>query len=61
MNTQSVYCTNEDQIERKVEVAMNSLDRALMAGNLTQQQYNDAVAVVSRWADGQYAYLKARS
>jgi hypothetical protein len=32
----------QEQIERKLERAMDRLDRRLMAGNLSQEQYDNA-------------------
>lgn len=44
----------EDQIERAVERNMDGYDRALMAGRLTQAEYDAKVKALSAWADQQY-------
>jgi len=44
----------EDQIERRVERMMDHLDRVFLNGDLSQVEYDKAVAELSRWADCQY-------
>jgi hypothetical protein len=44
----------EDQIERKVETLFNRLDACLMAGKVTQEQYDRDAKVISEWAARQY-------
>ena len=41
----------EEQIERSVERKFDSLDRRLMAGTLTQEEYNREAERIRRWAD----------
>jgi hypothetical protein len=49
----------EDQIEAKVESEINRLDRQLMDGKITQEEYDDAVYILDRWADQQYKHVSA--
>lgn len=49
----------EDQIEAKVESEMNRLDRRLTRGLITQEEYDDAVYLLDRWADQQYKHVSA--
>lgn len=44
----------EEQIERKVERAMNALDARLMSGSLTQADYDHEVMILDKWAQQQY-------
>jgi hypothetical protein len=44
----------EDQIERRVEQTMNSLDRRLVANALTQAEYDREVKVLDRWPSQQF-------
>jgi hypothetical protein len=44
----------EDQIERRVERAMDALDARLMAGSLTQAEYDHEVMILDKWASQQY-------
>lgn len=44
----------EDQIERRVESRMNSLDRQLMSGSLSQKDYEREVKALDQWAADQY-------
>ena len=47
----------EDQIEAKVESEMDRLDRKLMNGKITQDEYDDAVYTLDKWADQQYKHV----
>lgn len=49
----------EAQIEAKVESEMNKLDRQLTSGKITQEEYDDFVYRLDRWADNQYKYVSA--
>ena len=42
--------TNE-QIERLVETRTNAADNALMAGRMTQAEYDFHMRALNRWAD----------
>lgn len=44
----------EDQIERRVSLAIDKLDRRLMRNELTQEQYDHEVGIVDSWANQQY-------
>lgn len=44
----------EEQIERRVESRMDSLDARLMSGRLSQAEYDAETRKLSRWADEQY-------
>lgn len=50
----------EDQIELKVEKEMDKLDRKLMDGRITQDQYDLEVDALERWSDQQYRYLERK-
>lgn len=41
---------NEDQIERWVERQMNALDRQLLSGSITQEEYEEEVLQLEKWA-----------
>lgn len=41
---------NEDQIERWVERHMNALDRQLLSGSITQEEYEEEVLQLEKWA-----------
>lgn len=41
---------NEEQIERRVEFKMDKLDRAFMAGSMSQAEYDDAITELDKWA-----------
>jgi hypothetical protein len=43
----------EDQIERRVETRMNTLDRQFMSGELSQTEYDLAVKELDQWAKDQ--------
>lgn len=51
----------EEQIEREVEWSFNRLDRQLMAGKLTQAEYDHEANVISQWADREYQTVRRRS
>jgi hypothetical protein len=44
----------EDQIERIVERETDRLDKALMKGVLTQEEYDREIIVLDKWASQQY-------
>lgn len=44
----------EDQIERRVERIMDSLDARLMSGCLSQSDYDQEVKRLRAWAERQY-------
>jgi hypothetical protein len=44
----------EQQIENRVEGAMNNLDRVFMAGKVTQSEYDARVRELNAWAERQY-------
>lgn len=48
---------SEDQIEQMVESKINILDRQLLAGKLTQSQYDQEIEKVDKWAERQYNKL----
>jgi hypothetical protein len=49
---------SEEQIERKVERAIDRLDAALMSGKLTQAEYDVRVKSVNEWADDSMEQLE---
>ena len=44
----------ENQIERQVARLFDVLDRGLMAGRLTQAEYDHEADVITAWADQEY-------
>lgn len=40
----------EEQVERFVEIETNALDRAYMAGGMTDQEYDEAIKALDAWA-----------
>jgi hypothetical protein len=48
----------EDQIERKVELAIDRLDRHLLSNQITQEQYDRDMVSIDKWADQQYQHSK---
>ncbi len=43
----------EEQIELNVEHQFNRLDKKLMAGKLTQEQYDHEAKLIHEWAEAQ--------
>jgi hypothetical protein len=43
---------DEERLERRVEVMMDSLDRRLMSHTITQEDYDAAVRWIDHWATG---------
>ena len=48
----------ETEIEIAVERAIDRLDRAFMAGKLTQSEYDREVSIVDKWAMQQYRSIE---
>ncbi len=48
----------EDQIERKVERAIDVLDRLFLAGKVSQEAYDAEIVAWDKWADQQYRHAK---
>ena len=44
----------EDQIERHVERRTDTLDARLMAGSLTQAEYDAEQRALNQWAEAEY-------
>lgn len=44
----------EEQIERAVERKFDVIDRRLMAGELSQEDYDFCAFAITEWARGQY-------
>lgn len=44
----------DNQIESRVERAINALDARLMKNELTQEEYDEEVSIVDKWAQQQY-------
>ena len=40
----------EDQIERRVELAIDRLDRHLLSNQITQEQYDRDIVALDKWA-----------
>ena len=49
----------EDQIERKVELAIDRLDRHLLSNQITQEQYDRDMLSIDKWAQQQYEHSKS--
>ncbi len=48
----------EEQIEHAVERKFDGLDARLMAGTLTQEEYDKESAKISAWADRKYRFRR---
>lgn len=48
-----------EQIERRAERTMDRLDRGLLAGIMTQAEYDREVSIVDKWAQAQYVNLRS--
>ena len=48
----------EQQIERKVELAVDRLDRHLLSNQITQEQYDRDIVSIDKWAEQQYRHSK---
>lgn len=49
----------ENQIEHRVEVAIDRLDRHLMSNQITQEQYDKDIVAIDKWASQQYEHSKS--
>lgn len=49
----------EEQIEHRVEVAIDRLDRHLLTNQITQEQYDRDIVAIDKWASQQYEHTKA--
>jgi hypothetical protein len=45
----------ENQIERRTESMINSLDRTFMNTSMSQEEYDSKMAEIRKWADTEYA------
>lgn len=48
----------EEQIETRVERAIDRLDRHLLSNQITQKQYDRDIVSIDKWASQQYEHLK---
>jgi hypothetical protein len=48
----------EEQIERRVESAIDRLDRHLLSNQITQEQYDRDIVSIDKWAEQQYQHSK---
>lgn len=48
----------EDQIETRVEKAIDGLDRQLMTNKISQEEYDRDIVAIDKWASQQYEYSK---
>jgi hypothetical protein len=48
----------EQQIERRVESAIDRLDRHLLSNQITQEQYDRDIVSIDKWAEQQYQHSK---
>lgn len=44
----------EEEIERKVEKTIDKLDKRYLSGEITREQYESEMVLISRWAEEQY-------
>ena len=51
----------EDQIESRVERAIDRLDRHLLSNQITQEQYDRDIVSIDKWASQQYEHLKSQA
>ena len=49
------YRANEEHIERHCERTMDRLNRQLLDGQISEQEYNKAVRSLNDWAEHQYS------
>lgn len=47
----------EEQIERAIERATDTLDRVFMSGGMTQAEYNGELQLLEQWASDAYRSL----
>lgn len=45
-----IQVLTEDEIEHIVEKHIEALDRRLMNNDMTQQEYEEAVVIIDKWA-----------
>lgn len=50
---------SEEQIERKVELQIDRLDRHLLSNQITQEQYDRDIMALDTWAAQQYEFTKS--
>jgi hypothetical protein len=55
MNTYEML--TEEQIEYRVERAIDRLDRHLLSNQITQEQYDRDIVAIDKWAAQQYQAL----
>ena len=48
----------ENQIETRVENAIDTLDKRLLSNQITQEQYDKDIVRIDKWASQQYEHLK---
>jgi len=48
----------ESQIEYRVEMAINRLDRQFMSNQITQEQYDRDMLSLDKWAEQEYQHSK---
>lgn len=51
---------SEYQIECKVERMVDALDRAYMAGELSDEEYRSRMESIDAWAESQYAGMSGK-
>ena len=49
----------EEQIERKVEIQIDRLDRHLLSNQITQEQYDRDIMALDTWAIQQHEFSKS--
>ena len=54
----NIEILTEDQIEIRVERAIDRLDRHLLSNQITQEQYDRDIVAIDKWASQQYEHLK---
>ena len=49
----------ENEIERRVQVAIDGLDRHLLTNQINQEQYDRNIVAIDKWASQQYRELES--
>ena len=55
---QAFQALTEDQIEHRVQVAVDRLDRHFLTNQISQEQYDRDMVAIDKWASQQYEYSK---
>ena len=50
---------SEREVEVRVEKMLNKLELKFIGGNLSKKEYDDELALITKWADEQYKKFKS--